>query len=60
MWSYKKLLKIKWTDEIYNEVVLRRMKISDVMLLQNDQKFRTKVPEEENTIGPFFQSGYRK
>jgi len=37
-WCYRRLLKIKWTDKISNEEVLRRMNVEDLSLYNNIKK----------------------
>ena len=32
MWCYRRLLKIRWTDRVSNEEVLRRMNVTPMLL----------------------------
>ena len=35
MWCYRRILKIRWTDLISNNVVLNRMKVDNPLLFSN-------------------------
>ena len=37
-WCYRRLLKIKWTDKVSNEEVLRRMNMDDMFLYNSIKK----------------------
>lgn len=47
MWGYRKMMKIKWTDKIRNEEVLRRVKMPGMVLLQTIKDSKSKFLKEK-------------